>query len=585
MILGEYDIVATGIKSLLQRLPNCPPELTEQFGGRLVAIEQAYRFDRDSMWRIEVGDATVLVLLAELDRRSRGQDPLVDLSRGLERVKRILSPLAYALESWPERTQEFKGDFTPVDHTADKQANLERLAFEVALGKTRLDSVPLRHVLDVTSRCNYRCLTCHQSQTQDVVHYDLAEVPLAAVFSTFAKAKQIFVAGMGEPLLSRSAFEIVRRAKASGSYVELITNGTTLGRGSRILSAVDMLMVSMDGGTEEAFNAIRRNGSLSKLRSSMLELDAASRKKICFNVVVCRQNVYTMPECIELGIELGVGHIHFQEMAGYLPWHDRMLLETSDRAWFFQQLPNWTSNAGDVGISVICNLVREAPTTSSAGPNDRIEHTRIQIQAVAGAPIAAVPRREEPAALMAAIDELLGEETAAVFRSVAAAHRRLRDVSPPPLIGHAPGSQPIEWIKVRDFVEDDKALFPHCMSTYAHLVVNGDGTTRSCCKVQSRLARVDEPSFDAVWNSPAYVALRSEHAQQRAPRAACHDCRDPIRFHFLIETLEVLEAHDIDITLMRKPRDFPLPASMVDHPLVVKLGANALPLTDTGGMG
>ena len=43
-----------------------------------------------------------------------------------------------------------------------------------------------------------------------------------------------------------------------------------------------------------------------------------------------------------------------------------------------------------------------------------------------------------------------------------------------------PVKEDLDWIALRDFVEDDKAMMPHCMSTYAHLVVNGDATTRSC---------------------------------------------------------------------------------------------------------
>jgi len=94
---------------------------------------------------------------------------------------------------------------------------------------------------------------CHQSMIQKVIHDDLAEVPMNIVVSAFNRANQVYVAGMGEPLLSGAAFDLTSRARASGSYVKLITNSTTLERSSRPPPAVDFLRVIMDGGTTASF--------------------------------------------------------------------------------------------------------------------------------------------------------------------------------------------------------------------------------------------------------------------------------------------------------------------------------------------
>ena len=576
MILAEYDIVATGIKTLIQRLLSCPGELNDLLQGQLRLLESSYRLDREAMWQMQVSDAALERLTAELARRSRGADPLVAVSQGLTRIKRVLTPLSIALEDLPERHHDVPVHIVVSDESQAKLANLELLAFELAMGHARLLSAPLRHVLDVTSRCNFRCLTCHQSQTQDVVHYDLAESRLDAVMSVFPQAMQIFVAGMGEPLLSRSAFQLAAKAKESGSYVELITNGTTLGRASRLLSVVDLLMISFDGGTAQSFNAIRRNGSFDRLREGLLDIEPAIRRKLCFNVVVCKQNVFSMEECVALAIELKIGHVHFQEMGGYLPWHDNMLLGDPERAWFFEQLPRWTAAAADDGVSVVCNLVRGPAAAAGMDPADQRRFTLQSLAAVVDTPVAVMPRRVELQALATELDSLLAEEVPAGFRAMAAAHRRLLD-EPNATPADQPVAGDIDWALLRDHVEADKAAFPHCMSTFAHLVVNGDGTTRSCCKVQNRLASVDQPSFDQIWNSKPYVELRQEHVLQNVPREDCRNCRDPVRFHFVVEVLQALDAHDVDISLIRKPADFPIPASMADHPLVRALGANALP--------
>lgn len=108
------------------------------------------------------------------------------------------------------------------------------------------------------------------------------------------------------------------------------------------------------------------------------------------------------------------------------------------------------------------------------------------------------------------------------------------------------------------------------------LIVNGDGTTRSCCKVQNRLSSISQDKFQNIWNAETYRELRAAHAKRIAPRAACRNCRDPVRFHFLTKILRTLENHHIDISLIRKPEDFPVPATYAEDPLVKKLGSNAI---------
>ena len=67
------------------------------------------------------------------------------------------------------------------------------------------------------------------------------------------------------------------------------------------------------------------------------------------------------------------------------------------------------------------------------------------------------------------------------------------------------------------------------------------------------------------------------YSRQETPRPAWRDCRDPVRFHFILEVLDRLVVNGIDISLTRKPKDFPIPAHLADHPYILELGSNALP--------
>lgn len=391
------------------------------------------------------------------------------------------------------RKTELDDEIQEADHSAEKVENLDRLAYELAFGCSVLSSAPLRHIYDLTSRCNFRCLTCHQSATQNVIYYDLTDVSLSALEPAMIKAHALFAAGMGEPLLSRSAFHVLSVAKASGAHVEAITNGVALSRGTRALPAIDQWLISVDGGTAESHDAIRRRGSFERLVADLRDLNAADRRKVCFNVVVCRQNIYTLGALIDLGADLAVGHIHLQEMQGYLPWHDRMVIGDVERGWLFSELPAWVERGRKAGVSVICNLVPGAPAPLPAGP-DLGAVTRGHIDAVADVPFPAMAPRRTLEEIFGDLESFLKVEPPAIFRAIAASLNRLSPETEKPSAPVVDGRP--DWAALRDYVEADKATFPHCMSTYAQMVVNGDGTTRSCCTVQSRLAYVERDRFE-----------------------------------------------------------------------------------------
>jgi sulfatase maturation enzyme AslB (radical SAM superfamily) len=571
-MLAEYDIVATGIKTIRNRLAAVSFGEADTLRRQLEQLEVKFDLQREALWRLQISDVLLSEFISEMLRRGRGEDPFRALSQHIDVLKMALSRLVFAMDALPERLHEFRDTIEVSDRSDDRLENIERVAYEIAFGRTQLASSPLRMIFDTTSRCNLRCVTCHQSATQEVIHYDLADADLRGLDLAVERASQVFIAGMGEPLLSRATFDLVGRARSSGAYVETITNGTTLARGWRLLPNVDMLYVSFDGGTPESYEAVRRHGSFHRLIAGLRGLLESERRKICFNVVVCRQNVFTIPDIMQLATSLNIGHVHLQEMSGYLAWHDRMLIGEAERSWLFKWLAGWRATPEAAGLSFICNLVPPGHA-EDAGGCDTHGATKASIAEIADVPAPTLPARQSLQQISTDLEKIINADIPATFRAVKASVRRLvpSTAEAPP-----PDRSELDWTALRDHVEADLAAMPHCFSTYAHLVVNGDATTRSCCKVQSRLASVDAVNFDDVWNAPTYVELRTAHAAQIAPRKACEDCRDPVRFHFLTQVLEVLDRHEIDITLIRRPKDFPIPASAEEHPLVRQLGRNAI---------
>jgi len=116
---------------------------------------------------------------------------------------------------------------------------------------------PFYVTLDITRRCNLRCLGCrfHSAQTDGQVlgDPDVKDFPfhwIEKLFSEFKElnTRQLFLMGDGEPFLHPRIFDIVRLAKTFGVHTTVTTNGTLIDdtKAKRIIDAgLDAMHVSL----------------------------------------------------------------------------------------------------------------------------------------------------------------------------------------------------------------------------------------------------------------------------------------------------------------------------------------------------
>ena len=97
---------------------------------------------------------------------------------------------------------------------------------------------------------------------------------------------------------------------------------------------------------------------------------------------------------------------------------------------------------------------------------------------------------------------------------------------------------------------------------------------RPCCVLRTQVGSLaDRTSFDAGWNDPAFVDFRGTIQGKRATHPACIGCKDGSRFSGLVEALQILSDEGLDISRIRRPQDFDVPASVADHSLVRAWGS------------
>jgi radical SAM protein with 4Fe4S-binding SPASM domain len=135
-------------------------------------------------------------------------------------------------------------------------------------------------VWELTLKCNLNCLHCGSSAGAERVKELTTEEALSLV-DDFAEINVDEVCLMGgEPLIRKDWYKIAKKIRDSDMRIDLITNGCHDNRDEIIKKLVTLdpfaVAVSIDGGTEETHDFIRRKGSFKKATGFLFALKDAN---------------------------------------------------------------------------------------------------------------------------------------------------------------------------------------------------------------------------------------------------------------------------------------------------------------------
>jgi radical SAM protein with 4Fe4S-binding SPASM domain len=170
--------------------------------------------------------------------------------------------------------------------------------------------IPLGVHLDVTWRCNERCVHCYLD------HDDAGEMTYAEIetlLSQMAGAGVFFLTiSGGEPMLRKDLFAIIQRARELTFSVKLKTNGIMIKEKEAALIrelGVDTVQISVYSHRAEVHDAITKvPGSLKRTIAAVRFLVAQGLKVTIANVVM-KQTRWDYPGVQALAVELGANFI------------------------------------------------------------------------------------------------------------------------------------------------------------------------------------------------------------------------------------------------------------------------------------
>jgi MoaA/NifB/PqqE/SkfB family radical SAM enzyme len=238
----------------------------------------------------------------------------------------------------------------PIAADQARRANETVSEEEFARRELRLTARPTFLIVDPSSRCNARCVMCPVSFRGPEDHgTDLPRPVFEAVSALIPTARHINLFSSGEPTIARDIEAIIsaaRRDSSSESVIWISTNGKRLPE--RVL---DLLIAprigvqfSVDGGTKDVFEAIRRGITFEELHDTLARVRARKSTRpypvLGFSTTLSKRNMHDLANIFALARTYGVGHVHFYEEDPEVPAEEPFALTEEDRPLLDAQMPS-----------------------------------------------------------------------------------------------------------------------------------------------------------------------------------------------------------------------------------------------------
>jgi MoaA/NifB/PqqE/SkfB family radical SAM enzyme len=175
--------------------------------------------------------------------------------------------------------------------------------------------------LPVTDRCNLSCKMCPRHAAPGLIEEDMSDEIFQAVLEIAPKIIQVCTQCLGEPLLNKNIFQIIRRLKErmpEEGQVGCSTNGTLLNEGNAVAlldSGIDFLIFSLDGAERETVESIRVGAKFDTIIQSInncvkyRKTKGSQKPRIEANFVMMEDNIRQIPRYIAMCADLGIDSV------------------------------------------------------------------------------------------------------------------------------------------------------------------------------------------------------------------------------------------------------------------------------------
>jgi len=199
---------------------------------------------------------------------------------------------------------------------------------------------PALVTIDPTNNCNFSCIWCNSDYILQRRHQKLSKKKLIEIADFLAEWKghpdwekgveAVCIAGGGESLLNPATPTLIDLLTEYGIEVGVVTNGTNLDKYKKALSKCTWVGVSVDAGTPETFQKIKKVDYFDKVISNMKELIDYSKENntilgmnkpgygVSYKFLLHPYNCQEILKSVKIAKDIGCKNFHLRPMG--VPW-------------------------------------------------------------------------------------------------------------------------------------------------------------------------------------------------------------------------------------------------------------------------
>ena len=207
-----------------------------------------------------------------------------------------------------------------------KLLNVLRVEAQLRFGRRKVWGMPFEWEIDTTNICQLKCPLCHTGlgtihRDQGVMHFDLFTKTIDQIKDYCV---WLTLYSWGEPFLNKRIHEFVGYAHQNDIATIISTNlnkPLTPEMAENIIKAgLDVMIISIDGVTQEVYEQYRVGGRLDRVLDN-LKLLVQKKQELGYSTphlewqfIVMRQNEHQMDEASRLAHELGINSLVFKKV-------------------------------------------------------------------------------------------------------------------------------------------------------------------------------------------------------------------------------------------------------------------------------
>jgi MoaA/NifB/PqqE/SkfB family radical SAM enzyme len=185
------------------------------------------------------------------------------------------------------------------------------------------EAPPVCLYLEVTNRCNLLCETCPRTFEELEPPADMSWELFTRIVDQVPNIARVVLHGVGEPMMVKDLFRMIRYLKDRGTYVLFNTNGTLLNPKkfqALVDTGLDELRVSLDAADRESYERVRGKDFFGRIVRDVGKFVAFKRQHSVTNARVSlwltglKETVDQLPDFVRLAASMGVTEVHLQRL-------------------------------------------------------------------------------------------------------------------------------------------------------------------------------------------------------------------------------------------------------------------------------